>query len=71
MVRVLGWLEQILSGEFKGNLRDQYKMIIRNGRRLIQLIYQLLELSKLESSKLKLKARATDIIKLTCSSNII
>jgi signal transduction histidine kinase/CheY-like chemotaxis protein/streptogramin lyase len=62
---ILSPVEQMLSGEFQGNLKEQYKMIIRNGRRLLLLINQLLDLSKLESGKLKLHAQSTDIIKRT------
>jgi signal transduction histidine kinase/ligand-binding sensor domain-containing protein/DNA-binding response OmpR family regulator len=59
---ILGPIERMISGELQENLHEQYKLIRRNGKRLLQLINQLLDLSKLESDKLKLKTRATDII---------
>jgi signal transduction histidine kinase/ligand-binding sensor domain-containing protein/AraC-like DNA-binding protein len=62
---ILGPVEQMLSGEFKGNMKEQLKIIIRNGKRLLQLINQLLDLSKLESGKLKLQAQAKEIISFT------
>jgi len=62
---ILGPVEQMFSGEFKGNLKEQYKVIIRNAKRLLQLINQLLDLSKLESGKLKLQAQASEIISFT------
>ncbi len=62
---ILGPIEQMISGKLKGNLVEHYKIIRRNGKRLLQLINQLLDLSKLESGKLKLQARATEIISLT------
>jgi len=62
---ILGPVEQMLSGEFKGNMNEQLKMIIRSGKRLLLLINQLLDLSKLESGKLKLRARETELISLT------
>ena len=62
---ILGPVRQMFSGEFKGNFKEQYKSIIRNADRLLNLINQLLDLSKLESGKLKLQAQATEIISLT------
>lgn len=60
-----GPVKQMLSGEFKGNIKEQFKIILRNSGRLLQLINQLLDLSKLESGKLKLQAQATEMISLT------
>jgi len=60
-----GPVKQMLSGDFKGNMKEQFKIILRNSGRLLKLINQLLDLSKLESGKLKLQARATEIISLT------
>jgi len=60
-----GPVRQMLSGEFKGNLKEQYRMILRNSGRLLTLISQLLDLSKLESGKLKLKVRNIEIISFT------
>jgi len=57
---ILSPVEQMLSGKFKGSVKEQYKVIIRNARRLLQLISQLLDLSKLESGKLKLQAQITE-----------
>jgi signal transduction histidine kinase/DNA-binding response OmpR family regulator/ligand-binding sensor domain-containing protein len=62
---ILGPVRQMFAGNFKGNFKEQYKSIIRNAERLLNLINQLLDLSKLESGKLKLQAQATEIIKLT------
>jgi signal transduction histidine kinase/ligand-binding sensor domain-containing protein/DNA-binding response OmpR family regulator len=62
---ILGPLKQMISGDFKGNLIDQYKIALRNGERLLKLINQLLDLSKLESGKLKIQAQEIDIISLT------
>ena len=62
---ILGPVKQMLAGEFAGNIKEQYHMIIRNAERLLKLINQLLELSKLESGALKLQARPCDIIRFT------
>jgi len=61
---ILGPVKQMLSGEFRGNFKEQFKIIVRNGERLLLLINQLLNLSKLESGKLKLQVQSTDIITL-------
>jgi signal transduction histidine kinase/ligand-binding sensor domain-containing protein/AraC-like DNA-binding protein len=61
---IKGPVKQMLSGDFAGNVKEQYKIILRNSDRLLQLINQLLDLSKLESGKLKLQVSKTDIIPL-------
>jgi len=62
---ILGPIRQMFSGEFKGNFKDQYKSIIRNAERLLNLINQLLDLSKLESGKLALQAQSVEIVSIT------
>ena len=59
---ITGPVEQMLSGEFKGNVREQYRMILRNGNRLLRLINQLLDISRLEAGRLKLQACETEIV---------
>ena len=61
---ILGPVKQMLSREFKGNLKEQYNIIIRNGERLLRLINQLMDLAKLESGKLKLQAESVELIEL-------
>jgi DNA-binding response OmpR family regulator/two-component sensor histidine kinase len=56
-----------MDGTFTGNLKQHCQMILRNSRRLLGLINQILELSKLESGKLKLQASAVEIISFTNS----
>jgi signal transduction histidine kinase/ligand-binding sensor domain-containing protein/DNA-binding response OmpR family regulator len=59
---IKGPVKQILDGEFAGNLKEQCKMILRNSDRLLGLINQILDLSKLESGEIKLQVAETDII---------
>jgi signal transduction histidine kinase/ligand-binding sensor domain-containing protein/AraC-like DNA-binding protein len=61
---ILGPVEQMLSGSFRGNLKEQYQIILRNGRRLLRLINQLLDLSKLESGGMNLKFDQYNIVEL-------
>jgi len=62
---ILGPLERIIMGKNEGQEKDQLNLIGRNARRLQTLINQLLSLSKIESGKMKLKARPENIVKLT------
>jgi CheY-like chemotaxis protein/nitrogen-specific signal transduction histidine kinase len=59
---IKGPVKQIMDGEFAGNLKEQYKMILRNSDRLLGLINQILDLSKLESGEMKLQVAETNII---------
>ena len=61
---IKGPVQQMLSGDFKGNIEKQYKIILRNTNRLMQLINQLLDLSKMESGQMKLGTSPVDIIPL-------
>jgi len=60
----LGPLEDALNGEY-GNLGDklthQLQVMLRNSRRLLRLINQLLDISKLESGEMQLKLSNHDI----------
>jgi signal transduction histidine kinase len=59
---MIGPVEQMLSGEYKGDVKEQYRLILRNGQRLLRLINQLLDISKLESGRMKLSACEGDIV---------
>ncbi len=59
---ILGPLQRLRAGRYAGDRKRQYAMMERNGKRLLRLINQLLDLSKLGAGKLKLEARKGDII---------
>jgi len=59
---IKGPIKQMLNSEKRQNIKKQYKMVIRNSDRLLGLINQILDLSKLESGEIKLKVTETDII---------
>jgi len=61
---IKGPVQQMLSGNFKGNIEKQYKIILRNTNRLMQLINQLLDLSKLESGQMTLRTSPVDVVPL-------
>jgi signal transduction histidine kinase/ligand-binding sensor domain-containing protein/DNA-binding response OmpR family regulator len=60
---IKGPVKQIMDGEFTGSLKKQCKMILRNSDRLLGLINQILDLSKLESGGMKLEVSETNIVK--------
>jgi signal transduction histidine kinase/ligand-binding sensor domain-containing protein/DNA-binding response OmpR family regulator len=60
---IKGPVKQMLGNETKGDIKEQYKMILRNSDRLLGLINQILDLSKMESGEIKLKVQQTDIVK--------
>jgi signal transduction histidine kinase/ligand-binding sensor domain-containing protein/DNA-binding response OmpR family regulator len=62
---ISGPIERLLSGELVGDVKEQYHLILRNTRRLLRLVNQLLDISRLESGKMKLQARPENIVELT------
>ncbi|HMQ47511.1 MAG TPA: tetratricopeptide repeat protein [Saprospiraceae bacterium] len=61
---LIGPLERMIQGDFLGDLSKYYRIMHRNARRLLDLVNQLLELSKLESGKLELHVAQADLSKL-------
>lgn len=62
---ILGPLERLIGNPKYENQKQQLNLVKRNAQRLQTLINQLLSLSKIESGKMKLKARPENIVKLT------
>ncbi len=60
---ILGPLGQMRKGIFEGNQQQYFDIMYRNGRRLQDLINQLLDLSKLENSKMQMNELPGDIYK--------
>ncbi|GIV57188.1 MAG: hypothetical protein KatS3mg042_0101 [Rhodothermaceae bacterium] len=62
---IVGPLENLLSrfhGRLDAALEDQLTLILRNARRLLRLINQLLDISRLESGKMTLRARPRNVV---------
>ncbi|UCH97137.1 MAG: response regulator, partial [Candidatus Aminicenantes bacterium] len=59
---IIGPLEQILSGQVPGPLRNKLNLMQQNSHRLLILINRLLDLSRIDSGKMKLRAGLQDII---------
>jgi signal transduction histidine kinase/ligand-binding sensor domain-containing protein/DNA-binding response OmpR family regulator len=58
---IQGPIKQMLRNEFKGNIKDQYRIILKYSDRLLTLINQILELSKLESGRMILRVSHIDV----------
>jgi len=58
---IKGPLEKLLSGEHRGDTKELYRMMHRNAARLLNLINQLLDLSKLESGRMALQTQPENI----------
>ena len=61
---IKGPLEQLISGRIKENLKDYYKMLLRNTEKLQNLIDQLLELSQLEAETIPLNKQNLELVSL-------
>lgn len=61
---ILGPAEQVLAKTKESQTKQQVGLIQRNGTRLLQLINQLLDLSKLESGKMSLSTAPGDLVSL-------
>lgn len=63
LTMIIGPLESMLTGVLEAGIaRQQVEVMYRNAMRLMRLINQLLDLSKLEDGKMKLKTRRRDIV---------
>jgi signal transduction histidine kinase len=59
---IIGPLEQILSGRLPDPFRNKLNLMHQNSHRLLTLINRLLDLSRIDSGKMRLKAAHQDII---------
>ena len=59
---IMGPLEQMLEGELEKDKEETIDIALRNSRRLLALINQLLDLSRLESGRTPLQAVQKDVI---------
>ena len=58
-------MEDEILGELNEEQQDAIKEILSSGRHLLQLINQILDLSKIEAGKMKLHKSPSDVVKLT------
>ena len=59
---IMGPLEQMLSNTCGNEQKDQLGLMLRNSQRLLTLINQLLDLSRFDSGKMRLKAAQENVI---------
>ena len=63
---LLGPIQDALKGGDRDQLEEHLPLMQRNAERLLSLIGQLLDLSKLEAGGMQLHARQTDLVPLLC-----
>ncbi len=61
---IQGPVERMLSEESREDAKNEYRMILRNSKRLLALVNQLLDLSKIESGQMILHAGEMDIVEV-------
>lgn len=59
---IQGPIEDLLEGRIQSGIQDQYQLILRNVKRLQQLITQLLDLARMDHGQEKLKLSNKDLI---------
>ncbi len=59
-----GPIKQLVDGSFTGNIKAQYRLILRNTRRLLKMINQILDLSKIDAGHMDLKTSLINVIPL-------
>ncbi len=60
---IIGPLKSLINDTYKGDHKNQFRIMARNADRLLRLINQILDLSKLESGSMGLQASEQDIVK--------
>lgn len=60
---IQGPLQAINSGNYRGETKRQFRIMLRNSEKLLGLINQLLDLSKLGAGSMKLDAKPQDLIR--------
>ncbi len=58
---ILGPLKDLVDGKSNGDTSEQYETMMRNGQRLLKLIDDILNISRLEAGKLALTAQLVEI----------
>ncbi|WP_057940256.1 two-component regulator propeller domain-containing protein [Algoriphagus resistens] len=59
---ILSPLQDMYSGNIQGDLRSHFQIMIRNAKRLLRLINQLLDLSRLDSGKMTFTASKISLV---------
>ena len=62
LTMILSPLKDMYHEQFDGNYKNQYQLMIRNSERLLRLINQLLDLSKLDSGKMVLTTTTFNLL---------